>query len=250
VVGATVVVAFLAIASIGSRPLDPPVQAVAEASASATEAAVLTPEPTPTPTVTATPELVVSPPTATPEPTPSPEPTPVPTPTPVVATSDDLVTAGVEDRAIFQGVVGSYSWSAVEFPAEQVIVRWDAKSSGTACKVAWSVEPFLDSPFTGTIAVAAVARAQGSKRYSTAFADAVVTVESTCPKFLVTMQGSNPAPAPVAAGGNCHPSYSPCLPIVGDLNCPDVRAMGKAPVDVIGYDDYRLDGDGDGVGCE
>jgi hypothetical protein len=40
------------------------------------------------------------------------------------------------------------------------------------------------------------------------------------------------------------------LPIVGDLNCPDVRAMGEAPVMVIGPDDYRLDRDGDGIGCE
>ena len=56
-----------------------------------------------------------------------------------------------------------------------------------------------------------------------------------------------PIPEPAA---DCHPSYDPCLPIVADLNCPDVRAMGKAPVTVIGPDDYRLDRDGDGVGCE
>ena len=49
---------------------------------------------------------------------------------------------------------------------------------------------------------------------------------------------------------NCHPSYIPCLPIVDDLDCPDVRAMGKAPVQVIGPDDYRLDRDNDGIGCE
>jgi micrococcal nuclease len=54
-------------------------------------------------------------------------------------------------------------------------------------------------------------------------------------------------PAPVA---NCHPSYSPCLPIVADLDCPDVRALGAAPVTVTGPDDYRLDGDHDGIGCE
>lgn len=48
----------------------------------------------------------------------------------------------------------------------------------------------------------------------------------------------------------CHPSYSPCLPIVADLDCPDVRAMGKAPVTVIGPDSYRLDRDRDGIGCE
>jgi micrococcal nuclease len=62
-----------------------------------------------------------------------------------------------------------------------------------------------------------------------------------------------PTPKPTAkpkAASSCHPSYVPCLPIVNDLNCPDVRAMGKAPVQVIGPDDYRLDSDHDGIGCE
>ncbi len=55
---------------------------------------------------------------------------------------------------------------------------------------------------------------------------------------------------PPAASASCHASYSPCLPIVGDLDCDDVRALGKAPVRVSGSDPYRLDGDGDGFGCE
>ena len=62
-----------------------------------------------------------------------------------------------------------------------------------------------------------------------------------------------PAPAPpqpTPPSGNCHPSYSPCLPIVGDLDCADIRAMGVAPVRVLGSDPYRLDGDDDGYGCE
>jgi micrococcal nuclease len=59
-----------------------------------------------------------------------------------------------------------------------------------------------------------------------------------------------PTPKPTKKPSSCHPSYSPCLPIVGDLNCPDVRAMGKAPVQVIGPDDYGLDRDHDGIGCE
>jgi micrococcal nuclease len=58
-----------------------------------------------------------------------------------------------------------------------------------------------------------------------------------------------PEPEPEPAS-KCHPSYDPCLPIVGDLNCPDVRALGAAPVDVIGPDDYGLDRDNDGIGCE
>lgn len=47
----------------------------------------------------------------------------------------------------------------------------------------------------------------------------------------------------------CNPNYTPCLPIVSDLDCADIRAMGLGPVTVIGKDVYRLDGDGDGKAC-
>lgn len=57
-------------------------------------------------------------------------------------------------------------------------------------------------------------------------------------------------PTPTPPTGSCHPSYSPCLPVVGDLDCADIRAMGVAPVRVLGSDPYRLDGDDDGYGCE
>ena len=54
----------------------------------------------------------------------------------------------------------------------------------------------------------------------------------------------------VGVGSACHPSYTPCLPIVGDLDCAEVRDLGKAPVSVKGPDEYQLDGDSDGLGCE
>ena len=57
-------------------------------------------------------------------------------------------------------------------------------------------------------------------------------------------------PSPPSPSGNCHPSYTPCLPVTGDLDCADVRALGVAPVRVGSSDPYRLDGDGDGFGCE
>jgi len=57
-------------------------------------------------------------------------------------------------------------------------------------------------------------------------------------------------PVPLVGPSKCHPSYSNCLPIVADLDCPDVKAMGKAPVIIKGPDVYRLDRDGDGLGCE
>jgi micrococcal nuclease len=66
-----------------------------------------------------------------------------------------------------------------------------------------------------------------------------------------TLTAPPTTPSTVGPGGSdCHPSYTPCLPIVDDLDCPEVRAMGKAPVTVIGPDDYRLDRDGDGTGCD
>jgi len=66
-------------------------------------------------------------------------------------------------------------------------------------------------------------------------------------KSCTTIRPAVPAPP---SAGSCHASYSPCLPIVGDLDCADVRRLGVAPVRVLGSDPYRLDGDDDGLGCE
>lgn len=94
------------------------------------------------------------------------------------------------------------------------------------------------------------------------YVDAYLAAERAARDAGVGLWGPEPAAAPTVAPtpgstpkptkkpSSCHPSYSPCLPIVGDLDCPDVRAMGKAPVEVIGPDEYRLDRDNDGVGCE
>jgi hypothetical protein len=57
-----------------------------------------------------------------------------------------------------------------------------------------------------------------------------------------------PTPPPPPPGG-CHPNYSPCLPIVSDLDCGQISASLK-PIRVIGSDPYRLDSDNDGWGCE
>ena len=53
----------------------------------------------------------------------------------------------------------------------------------------------------------------------------------------------------------CHPSYSgACVPIASDVDCAGGRGNGPAyvrgPVRVVGPDVYRLDADGDGIGCE
>jgi len=52
----------------------------------------------------------------------------------------------------------------------------------------------------------------------------------------------------------CDPNYSGCVPIASDVDCTggsgDGPAYVKGPVKVIGKDIYRLDRDGDGIGCE
>ncbi|WP_286929719.1 MULTISPECIES: DUF2510 domain-containing protein [Aeromicrobium] len=44
----------------------------------------------------------------------------------------------------------------------------------------------------------------------------------------------------------CMSGYSPCLRIVADLDCGEIGH----PVKVTGSDPYRLDADGDGIGCD
>jgi hypothetical protein len=61
-----------------------------------------------------------------------------------------------------------------------------------------------------------------------------------------------PPPQPEPSGG-CHPSYDPCVPIASDVDCAGGSGDGPAytgAVRVIGPDEYGLDNDSDGVGCE
>jgi hypothetical protein len=64
-----------------------------------------------------------------------------------------------------------------------------------------------------------------------------------------------PPPQPLASPSNCHPSYTgACLdPNASDYDC--AGGSGDGPkytgyVNVVGYDEYGLDSDGDGAGCE
>lgn len=56
---------------------------------------------------------------------------------------------------------------------------------------------------------------------------------------------------PTDTSSSCDPNYGGCIPIsAADLDCADIKRLGLAPVRVIGSDIYRLDRDGDGVGCD
>ncbi|MFI1240726.1 hypothetical protein [Nocardia salmonicida] len=56
-----------------------------------------------------------------------------------------------------------------------------------------------------------------------------------------------------AQPSKCHGSYTPCLPVVSDVDCEGGSGNGPVytgRVTVIGPDEYGLDRDGDGIGCE
>jgi hypothetical protein len=64
-----------------------------------------------------------------------------------------------------------------------------------------------------------------------------------------------PPPQPNGGGGNCHPSYTgACLdPNASDYDCAGGSGDGPkytGTVTVVGPDEFDLDADGDGVGCE
>lgn len=71
---------------------------------------------------------------------------------------------------------------------------------------------------------------------------------STAPRSFANTEPkkAKPKPKPKAPKKNCAAGYSPCLPVVADLNCPEV----PGPVTVTGGDQYGLDRDGDGIGCD
>jgi endonuclease YncB( thermonuclease family) len=53
------------------------------------------------------------------------------------------------------------------------------------------------------------------------------------------------------ANVKCDPNYQGCIPpYPPDLDCTDIKRMGLAPIRVIGVDVHKLDGDGDGIGCD
>lgn len=64
----------------------------------------------------------------------------------------------------------------------------------------------------------------------------------------LVVQPSEATPSKKAAPPKqeCMTGYSPCLPVVGDLNCGDIGFT----VTVTGSDPYRLDRDKDGFGCD
>jgi endonuclease YncB( thermonuclease family) len=94
--------------------------------------------------------------------------------------------------------------------------------------------------------LAAAERASKARRGAWGACEAVLDPAAA---FATEQKHNDPDPF-VSTQPGCEPGYDPCLPITGDLDCPDVEALGLAPVRVTGSDRYRLDGNADGIGCE
>lgn len=99
----------------------------------------------------------------------------------------------------------------------------------------------------GTAAVLAVVFALGSDE-----PEAYATPQEAA-SFVSEVEASYSTPSP-APKQNCHPSYSGCLnPNASDYDCAGGSGNGPyytGTVQVYGYDEFDLDRDGDGWGCE
>ena len=78
-------------------------------------------------------------------------------------------------------------------------------------------------------------------RTTTAFLTLVATVGASV--FVAASSARD------EVGSACARGYSPCLPVVSDLDCGQIPES-KKPVRVTGADPYALDRERDGLGCE
>jgi hypothetical protein len=132
--------------------------------------------------------------------------------------------------------------SATAAPAVPAAVE-PSPGTTSAVPVAAAVEPAARSTAQARPPAPATSKPTASKSTTSK-----PTASKSAPPEARAAPKPAPKPAPVAAqaASNCHPSYSPCLPDGPDLDCGDIDGQ----VTVKGPDEYRLDADDDGTGCD
>ena len=114
--------------------------------------------------------------------------------------------------------------------------------------------PYFYQGEKGIYAAAMLKAAQDAKLYKAGLWKSCPGTQLIPTKAITTYKAvgtpvATPATAPSATSG-CDLNYAGCIPpYPPDLDCSDIKALGLAPVTVIGKDPHRLDGDGDGQAC-
>lgn len=171
------------------------------------------------------------------------------------------VLAGVGVSALFLAlVVVAASTSAPESTQSAASRRATSTSLNPSSPVVASPRPEGTAPAT-SLPPATVAETTTVPPPSTSAAAAPPTTAAKPAPTAAPTTRARPATtlAPVtttsaATSGGCHPSYTPCVPIASDVDCKPGSGNGPAyvrgPITVIGADEYGLDADNDGIGCE
>jgi len=103
----------------------------------------------------------------------------------------DPVTVYGSSPTTLRGAAGIYSWRSVGFGDPQVVVSWDLGSTVTrGCSLDWRLDPSSGDPLSGTIKVDPNAHQTGQHSEPIAFAQAVLTITSTCSDWSLSLQGA------------------------------------------------------------
>lgn len=164
-----------------------------------------------------------------------------------------LAVARPEQRRVWAtaAVVGAILWVGIGANSSESTV--DGSRTSASSEVNEDVVTTTERITTTTEAQTTTTEAP-----TTTTTTAPPTTTTTVPPTTTTAPPPPPPPpttqAPQApTGGGCHPSYDPCVPYASDVDCAGGSGNGPAytgTVRVMGPDEYDLDRDGDGWGCE
>jgi hypothetical protein len=208
-------------------------------------------------------------PTSTPEPTIAPEPVIPTTKVPrVIGLSLKQARQQTTARSLVISIVRKYSNEPAGTVLRQAVRAGKRVDEGTSIQLVIA-RPFPHVPglagqkangakqelrgagFTVVVQLQESSTAAGTVLYSIPAAGSQVNPGAT----ITLVVAKAPPPPPPAPTSNCHPSYTgACLdPGASDYDC--AGGSGDGPkytgfVHVVGYDEYGLDSDNDGLGCE
>ncbi len=161
----------------------------------------------------------------------------------------------------------------MSFEESSVTVRWCiAAADSSFCRLWLRLRNDSGTYASHKINLAAGTSESDNARDQVPRSGGEFAVRTTCPYWKVSMQGVEPPPPPPppaartsgggsgggggsSSGGSCHPSYEgACLKVgAGDYDCASGSGNGPnytGTVSVVGPDEFDLDNDSDGIGCD